>query len=138
MEVELAGSDGDSDDATDWEADASESDDEAPAPRPPDAHPRAPEAPEDAAPPPKRRKVSYREAQAAKQRREARVLVHKRCVERLCGALLVHPSPAVHSGALLVLGNLAAEDLDSQAAHATKAKVRATDGAVAARWAPAS
>ena len=73
MEVELAGSDGDSDDAIDWEADASESDDEAPAPRPPDAHPRAPEAPEDAAPPPKRRKVSYREAQAAKQRREARV-----------------------------------------------------------------
>ena len=87
MEVELAGSDDDSDDAIDWEADASESDDEAPAPRPPDAHPRAPEAPEDAAPPPKRRKVSYREAQAAKQRREARVLVHKACVVCFLGRL---------------------------------------------------
>lgn len=87
MELEAAMSDGDSDDAIDWEADASESDDEAPAPRPPDAHPRAPEAPEDAAPPPKRRKVSYREAQAAKQRRESRVLVHKACVVCFLGRL---------------------------------------------------
>ena len=88
MELELAAmSDGDSDDAIDWEADASESDDEAPAPRPPDAHPRAPEAPGDAAPPPKRRKVSYREAQAAKQRRESRVLVHKACVVCFLGRL---------------------------------------------------
>ena len=59
-------------------------------------------------------------------RRLARVLRKSGCVDRLCRTLLQHVSPGVHTGALLVLGNLASEDLDQDSALVVKAMVRAS------------
>ena len=63
-------------------------------------------------------------------RRLGRVLRRAGCVELLAGPLVRHTSPDVHTCALLVLGNLAADDLDPESALKVKGIVRATDGAV--------
>ena len=58
----------------------------------------------------------------------ARLLHSSGIVERLCVFVKLKGLPEVTTAALLVLGNLAAEDLDAQTAAAVKATVRATDG----------
>ena len=65
-------------------------------------------------------------------KRLARVLRKSGCVELLCGPLLRHANSDVQTYALLVLGNLSADDLDPENALKVKTIVRSTDGAMRA------